>query len=91
MPAYRSGRGSARAPVLALFAANLALSLAWTLIFQRWGPVLAGVEIVVLLATIVALVRLTWPYDRIAALALAPYAAWVSFASILTWWIALSN
>ena len=44
-----------------------------------------------LLATILALIRLVWPHNRAAALALVPYAAWVTFATILTWWLAANN
>ena len=44
-----------------------------------------------LLATIAALIRLTWPCNRAAALALVPYAAWVAFATALTWTIAAAN
>jgi tryptophan-rich sensory protein len=77
--------------VLGLFAANLALNLGWTWIFfQAHAPVAAGVDIVVLLGTIVALIRLLWQDNRAAAAALVPYAAWVTFATALTWTIALS-
>ena len=78
--------------MLGLFAANLALNLAWTWIFfQGHAPVAAGGEILFLLATIVALIRLVAPYNRAAALALAPYGAWVAFATALTWTIAARN
>src|SRR3954471_18142160 len=78
--------------VTGLFAANLALNLAWTWIFFRGHAArAAGVEILVLLGTIVALIRLIWPHNRAAALALAPYGAWVAFATALTWTIAVRN
>jgi tryptophan-rich sensory protein len=90
--AYRDVRGPWRRLVLGLFAANLVLNVAWTWIFfQGHAPAAAGVEIVALLATIIALIRLTWPFNRAAALALAPYAAWVAFATALTWAIAIRN
>src|SRR5690242_9758813 len=84
--------GARRRLVTGLFAANLVLNLAWTWIFFRGHAArAAGVEILVLLATIVALVRLIWPHNRAAALALAPYGAWVAFATALTWTIAARN
>ena len=90
--ATRDVRGSRRRIVLGLFAANLALNLAWTWIcFQGHAPKAAGVEILVLLGTIVALIRLLWPYNRAAALMLAPYGAWVVVATALTWTIAARN
>jgi translocator protein len=90
--AYRDVGGPRRRLVLGLFAANLALNLAWTWIFfQAHAPVAAGVEILVLLATIVALIVLLRPHTRAAALALVPYGAWVAFATALTWTIAARN
>lgn len=90
--AYRDVEGPRRPLVLGLFALNLVLNLAWTWIFfQGHAPVAAGVEILVLLGTIVALIALLWPYSRAAALALAPYGAWVAFATALTWTIAAQN
>lgn len=90
--AYRDVGGPRRRLVLGLFAANLALNLAWTWIFfQGHAPRAAGVEILVLLGTIVALIALVRPHNRTAALALAPYGAWVAFATALTWAIALRN
>ena len=90
--AWRDVRGPRRRLVLGLFAVNLVLNVAWTWIFfQAHAPAVAGVEIVVLLATILALIRLVWPANRIAALALVPYAAWVAFATALTWTIAANN
>ena len=90
--AVRDVPGPRRRLVTGLFAANLALNLAWTWIFfQAHAPVAAGVEILVLLATILVLLRLLWPHNRTAALLLAPYAAWVMFATALTWAIAAAN
>jgi tryptophan-rich sensory protein len=90
--AYRHVAGPRRRLVLSLFAANLALNAAWTWIFfQLHAPVAAGIEILLLLATIVALVGLLRAHSRAAALALVPYGAWVAFATALTWAIALRN
>jgi tryptophan-rich sensory protein len=74
-----SGRRS-----LALFAVHLVLNAAWSfLFFGLRSPALGLADIVVLLATIVALVAWWWRLDRVAALLLAPYLAWVSFATAL--------
>jgi tryptophan-rich sensory protein len=90
--AYRDVRGPRRRIVLGLFAANLVLNVAWTWIFfQGHAPVAAGIEILFLLGTIAALIWLVAPFNRMAALALAPYGAWVAFATALTWTIAASN
>src|SRR5690348_3780461 len=90
--AVRDVPGARGRLVTGLFAANLALNLAWTWVFFRGHSArAAGVEILVLLGTIAALIRLIWPHNRAAALALAPYGAWVTFATALTWTIAARN
>lgn len=90
--AWRDADGPRRTPILALYAANGILNVAWTwLFFRAERPALAGVEILVLLATIVALVVLMRPVNRQASWALVPYGAWVAFATALTWAIAAAN
>ena len=69
---------------LALFAVQLALNLAWSVVFfgaHRIGGavvVIVGLE-AALLATMVAFRRI----DGLAALLLVPYALWVVFAAVL--------
>lgn len=80
----RAGWDGARGP-LTLFLVQLALNVAWSWLFFAWRrPDLASVEIVVLwlaiLATLLAFLRV----DRAAAWLLAPYLAWVTFATALT-------
>ena len=88
----RRRRGGDEPALFVLYGSNLALNLAWTLIFFRGhSPLAAGVEIVVLEATTVALVVRAWPISRLAALCLVPYALWVAFATALTWSIAARN
>jgi benzodiazapine receptor len=78
--------------IMILFGSNLALNLAWTLLFFRGrSPVAAGVEIVALEGTTIALIVRAWPVSRTAALLLMPYALWVAFATALTWSIARRN
>jgi benzodiazapine receptor len=79
-------------PPWVLLGSNLALNLAWTVIFFRGhSPLAAGVEIVALEATTVALVVRARPISRLAALCLVPYAVWVAFAAALTWAIWAAN
>ena len=84
--------GEQQRPLFVLFGTNLVLNLAWTLIFFRGrSPLAAGVEIVILESTTVALIVRAWPLSRLAALALVPYAIWVAFATALTWAIWARN
>ncbi|MFL5860334.1 MAG: TspO/MBR family protein, partial [Solirubrobacteraceae bacterium] len=88
----REHGGQGQQPLFVLFGSNLALNLAWTLIFFRGrSPLAAGVEIVVLEGTTAALVVRAWPMSRLAALLLVPYALWVAFATALTWAIWARN
>ena len=92
MLTVRRRAGKPERVLFVLYGGNLALNLAWTLIFFRGrSPLAAGVEIVVLEATTVALVVRAWPISRLAALCLVPYALWVAFATALTWAIAARN
>jgi tryptophan-rich sensory protein len=76
---------------LTLFALQLALNVGWSaLFFGLRNPFFALLEIVILdiaiLATLVAFARI----DRLAGLAIAPYLAWVAFATALNgavWWL----
>ena len=76
---------------MTLFALQLALNLSWSILFfgfRQIGPAL--VEIGFLLAGILATAVAFWARDRFAACLLVPYAAWVSFATVLNaalWWL----
>jgi benzodiazapine receptor len=77
------GRTGARA-AMASYSAQLALNLAWSFVF--FGAHLIGVafgEILVLLGAIGINVVLFRRIDRVAGWLLAPYAAWVAFATVL--------
>jgi benzodiazapine receptor len=87
-------RGFARPDVrraLMLYAVQLAFNLGWSwLFFGLRRPFLGLVEIVVLLVLIGATMRRFGAVSRVAALLLAPYLAWVAFATVLNggfWWL----
>jgi len=69
---------------LALFALQLALNLAWSVLFFGMRMIGAAlVEVVVLLLAIVATTLVFWQRDRVAGMLFLPYAAWVAFATLL--------
>ena len=77
---------------LGLFVAQLAANALWSWMFFAWHRgALAAVEVLVLLALIVATAAAFWRTRRMAALLLVPYLLWVSFASVLTWTLWRSN
>jgi benzodiazapine receptor len=74
-----------RGQALALFILQLAVNLAWSPLFFAfhrvdWALTAIGAMIVLT----VALIVLTWPIRRLAALLLLPYLAWLCFAALLT-------
>ncbi len=84
--------GQERSRMMMLYGANGALNLAWTFIFfQGHSPFWAGIEIVVLWATILMMIVRSNPISRAASLMLVPYLLWVGFASVLTWTIFALN
>ena len=67
-----------------VFSLQLALNLAWTLVFfGRRDPGAGLVVIVLLWAAIVATIVEFWGTRRLAGVLLLPYLAWVTFATIL--------
>lgn len=82
--AWRSRAQAGRRAAMAAYAAQLALNLAWSVVFfggRLIGPALA--VILLLLAAIITNTALFARADRLAAWLLAPYAAWVAFAAVL--------
>lgn len=77
---------------LRAFAANLALNAAWSWLFWRSRkPWIAAAECALLAASSADLVRRTGRVSRAAGSALAPYALWCTFATVLTAAIARRN
>lgn len=81
-----------KSTALTLFGAQLAANVLWSWLFFAWRQgALAAVEILMLLALIVATIAAFWRISRLAALLLVPYLLWVSFASVLTWAVWRTN
>jgi benzodiazapine receptor len=81
---WREGLSRRSALVLGLFAAQLALNFAWSLIFfgqHRLGAAL--VEVVVLWLTILATIVAFWAVRPLAGALLVPYLGWVGVAAYL--------
>jgi tryptophan-rich sensory protein len=87
LAAWRTWRaaGTSARGALALYGAQLVLNALWTwLFFERHVGLWATIEVALLWAAILATLLAFRRHDRPAALLLAPYLAWVSFASALT-------
>lgn len=82
---WRQCRIDETAPALIVYAIQLVLNLAWSVLFfgmQRLD--LAAMEIVLLLAMIALNLVMFLRIDKPAGLLLLPYLAWVAFATFLT-------
>lgn len=80
LPQNRPGRSAA----IVAFFVQLVLNGLWSFAFFGGQSPIAGlVVIAALIVAILATVHAFWPLDRIAALMLVPYLAWVTFATAL--------
>jgi tryptophan-rich sensory protein len=81
---WRTGdRDTVRGP-LTLFALQLALNLGWNVVFFGLQKIGAAVATIVVLNVAILVTMLAFrTVDRLAALLMAPYLAWVGFATVL--------
>lgn len=84
---WNAPNAKAKLPLFAaLFLLNAALNVLWSyLFFSRHRIGAAVFEAILLDLTVIALIVLAWPISRPASALLMPYAAWVAFASYLTY------
>jgi len=81
---WRRESSPERSRALALWAAQLTTNAAWSkLFFGEHRPDLALADLTVMRALIVAYMESAYQVDRTAAVAFAPYLAWVTFAKKL--------
>jgi translocator protein len=70
--------------IVVVFLINATLNVLWNVCyFTLKRPDWALIEVAVLWLSIAALIVLTWPVQRTAALMLVPYLLWVGIASVL--------
>jgi translocator protein len=78
--------------IVGLFCLNGFLNVLWSLLFFRLHLIgWAGLEVVALWLSILALILLTRRYSTTASLLLLPYLAWVAFAAVLNWTVISLN
>ncbi len=84
---WRTGAGAKdRRPALGVYAVQLALNLAWSILFFGLRqPATALAEVLALDLAVLATMALFWRVDRLAGLMLIPYVAWTCFASLLNY------
>lgn len=86
---YPGTKHAKRVPwIMAAFVLNAVLNVAWSWLFFRLHLIGWAVwEALLLEASVIALIILIRPVSVVAARLLIPYAAWVAFASFLTFMI----
>jgi tryptophan-rich sensory protein len=78
--------------LIGLFALNAALNVLWSgIFFKMRRPDLAFVELLALWLSIAALLAFIGAYSPTAAIVMAPYLLWVTFAGILNWRVVRLN
>jgi translocator protein len=83
---WREPASAGRGRALRLFLVQLAVNALWSWLFFAWQQgALAFVDVLALLALVIATAAAFWRIRPVAGLLLLPYAAWVGFASALTW------
>lgn len=88
------GQGDLAAAVWPMIAygAQLVLNFLWSLLFFGMKRIrLALFEVLAMHLSIVACIVLFWPISRTAALLMAPYLVWVSFAAFLNYTLVRLN
>ncbi|MGU3540618.1 TspO/MBR family protein [Methylobacterium sp. A54F] len=82
--AWGAADAGARGLLVAAYAVNVVLNVAWSgLFFRARRPDWALAEVVLLWLSVLALVVVTAPASTAAALLLLPYLAWVGVAAVL--------
>lgn len=89
---WREPASPGRRQALALFLVQLGVNALWSWLFFAWQQgALAFADVLLLLALVIATAAAFWRIRRAAGLLLLPYAAWVAFASALTWAVWRAN
>lgn len=74
------------------FSLNLLLNLVWSLFFFGFrNPFLAFIEIIILWIVILSNILIFYGISKLAGILLIPYLLWVSFASVLNYFIYILN
>lgn len=92
MAGWRTWEAGKTSPTMTLWWIQMGLNFLWSPVFFVLHEVwMALVIILALFAVILMFIRRSGGKDRVSALAFVPYAAWVAFASLLNFSIAVLN
>ncbi len=84
--------GKEKNKAIFVFGSQLAVNAIWSIFFfGMQNPLLAFIDIIILIILIVYTIKLFKPIDRMSSWLLYPYLVWVSFATILNLSIVVLN
>lgn len=84
--------GKSKTPAVTVFAIQLFCNFLWSILFFRMqSPILAFIDISVMIVLIATTIILFARHSKIAAYLLIPYLMWVLFAAYLNWTIWMLN
>ncbi len=90
--AWELSKGTARSRAMSAFFVQLSLNILWSAVFFGLKSPLYGLAVIILLAIGIAVTILQFAkVSRTSAALMAPYLAWVLFAAILNFYIAIMN
>ncbi|MGO8721109.1 MAG: TspO/MBR family protein [Acidobacteriaceae bacterium] len=83
---WRQPVSQLRTYALIWFLIQMGLNFLWSMIFFRWRAIAGALgELAFLWLAILATIVLFWVETPVAGWLMAPYLAWVSFATVLNW------
>ena len=85
-------RSAGHGPALSVWTLNIVLNGTWSwLMFGRRQIAAALIDIIAMLAAIIAFMILAWPANKMATWLFVPYLGWVTFAAALNASVLLRN
>lgn len=88
---WRTWMRASDSGLMILWFAQLALNLTWSPVFFTYNWMLiAALIIVAMVVLTIAFIVNSWNVDKVAAVLMLPYLAWISFATMLNislWWL----
>ncbi len=89
---WQSKKSTKRTQSLILFGVQIVLNAVWSILFfGLQSPLLAFIEIIMLLFAILLTAKYMYSISKVAGYLFIPYICWVTFASILNFAIYLLN
>lgn len=75
-----------RKTIAIIFGINLLLNALWSILFFKFqNPLLAFIDVIIMITTVILMIKITYKINKISSYLLIPYLLWISFASYLNY------